>query len=111
MRFAPHPMKRLLLVPGADMGSTAYLAKLQVEQEIIMRMVLTKNIPLQVLLPEGKMPAGLEVPDKAEIVPVEPGLAVVKAYVQPGDLVGVPVAVVRCIFASTAPEFKEPGPW
>jgi nucleotide-binding universal stress UspA family protein len=109
VRFAPHPMKRLLLASGADMGSTAYRADLQVAQEIVRRMAPSKNIPLQVLLPEGKMPAGLELPDKAEIVPMEPGRAAIKAYVQPGDVLVVPVALIRRLVASAALEFSEPG--
>ena len=109
IRFAAQPAKRLILTPGPDMGSSAYRADLQVAQEIVKRLVQSKNLPVQVLLPEGRTMAGLELPEGAEIVPVKPGLENVRAHAQAGDVIVVPIAVLQRWIGSAALEFGEAG--
>lgn len=64
---------------------------------------------MQVLIPEGRTTDGLDLPDKAEIVPIKPGLENVRTYAQPVDMAIIPIAVLQRWIGSAALEFDEAG--
>ena len=91
------------------MASSGYRADLNVAQELVKRLARSRNLPVEILLPGGKKPAGPDPPDKAAIIPIKPGLEEVRSYAQPGDLVVVPIAVLQRWIGSAALEFSEAG--
>lgn len=107
VRFTTETPQRLILAPGLDMGSTGYMVDLQAAVEIVSRLVQSTNLPLQVALPGDQLPEGVNLPEKAQVIPVEPGIGGVQALLQPGDILIVPAAIMRRAITSAVVQLSE----